>query len=96
MREKHGPMLPEESRVDARRRTNWAGNVAFAAPDILRPATVAELQAAIRRQLPSRRFSGAPGWNEMCSKAAVQPSPAGDWARKPTRTSSAGPPPRAK
>jgi hypothetical protein len=49
-----------------------------------------------RRQLPSRRFSGAPGWNEMWSKAAVQPWPTGDWARKPTRTSSAASPPSAK
>ena len=49
-----------------------------------------------RPQLPSRRFFGAPGWNEMWSKAAVQPAPVGDWARKPTRTSSAGSPPSAK
>ena len=32
----------------------------------------------------------------MWSKVAVQPSPVGDWARKPTRTSSAGSPPSAK
>ena len=34
--------------------------------------------APLAPQLPSRRFSGAPGWKEMWSKVAVQPSPVGD------------------
>jgi predicted O-methyltransferase YrrM len=54
------------------------------------------LDRLIRRQLPSRRFFGEPGWKEIWSKVAVQPSPVGDWARKPTLTSSAGSPPSAK
>ena len=47
-------------------------------------------------QLPSRRFSGAPGRNVMWSNVAAHPSPAGDWARKPTRTRSAASPERVK
>jgi hypothetical protein len=47
-------------------------------------------------QLPSRRFSGAPGRNAISSKVAAQPWPVGDWARKPTRTNSSRSPPSAK
>ncbi len=42
-------------------------------------------------QLPSRRSAGAPGRNAIESKTAVQPSPRGDWARKPTRAPDASP-----
>ena len=47
-------------------------------------------------QLPSRRFFGAPGRNVIWSNVAAHPSPVGDWARKPTRTNSAGSPESAK
>jgi hypothetical protein len=57
-----------------------------------RPGTrlrLAQLLAQALRQLPSRRFSGAPAANVMWSNVAAHPSPVGDWARKPTRTISA-------
>ena len=42
-------------------------------------------------QLPSRRSAGAPDVYVTESKIAVQPAPAGDWARKPTRAPDASP-----
>jgi xylitol oxidase len=40
----------------ARQRTNWAGNIAFGAPDFHRPATLGQLQAVVARAGPKNRI----------------------------------------
>jgi alditol oxidase len=70
-------MLPEESRVNARPRKNWAGNVAFAAPGFLRPATVAELQAAVSRTGRVRVLATGHAFNDMADSPGAQVSLAG-------------------
>lgn len=47
-------------------------------------------------QLPSRRSLGASRWKEIRSKTAVQPSPSGDCAMKPTFTRPAASAPSVK
>ena len=63
--------------MDTRHRTNWAGNVAFAAPDILRPATVAELQAAVSRTGRIRVLATGHAFNDMADSPGGQVSLAG-------------------
>src|SRR6516225_6665372 len=70
-------MLPEESRVNARPRKNWAGNVAFAAPGFLRPATVAELQAAVSRTGRIRVLATGHSFNDLADSPGAQVSLAG-------------------
>jgi xylitol oxidase len=57
-----------------RPRTNWAGNVAFAAPDFLRPATVAELQAAVARTGRIRVLATGHAFNDMADSPIAQVS----------------------
>jgi xylitol oxidase len=63
--------------MNARPRTNWAGNVAFAAPDFLRPATVAELQAAVSRAGRIRVLATGHAFNDLADSPGVQVSLAG-------------------
>ena len=63
--------------MDARRRTDWAGNVAFAAPDFLRPATVAELRAAVSRAGRIRVLATGHAFNDMADSPGAQVSLAG-------------------
>jgi len=63
--------------MSARPRTNWAGNVAFAAPDFLRPATVAELRAAVSRAGRIRVLATGHAFNDMADSPGVQVSLAG-------------------
>jgi len=63
--------------MSARPRTNWAGNVAFAAPDFLRPATVAELQAAVSRAGRIRVLATGHAFNKMADSPGAQVSLAG-------------------
>jgi alditol oxidase len=70
-------MPAEEPRVSARQRTNWAGNVAFAAPDFLRPATVAELQAAVSRTGRIRVLATGHAFNDMADSPGAQVGLAG-------------------
>jgi xylitol oxidase len=63
--------------VIARPRTNWAGNIAFAAPEFHRPSTVAELQAAVARAGRVRVLGTGHSFNDMADSPGVQVSLAG-------------------
>ena len=63
--------------MSARPRTNWAGNVAFGAPDFLRPATVAELQAAVSRAGRIRVLATGHAFNDLADSPGAQVSLAG-------------------
>ena len=68
-----------DSNVDSavRPRTNWAGNIAFAAPDFYRPATVSELQAVVARARQVRVLATGHSFNDMADSPGAQVSPAG-------------------
>ena len=61
----------------ARPRTNWAGNIAFAAPEFHRPSTVAELQAAVARAGRVRVLGTGHSFNDMADSPGAQVSLAG-------------------
>jgi len=63
--------------VIARPRTNWAGNVAFAAPEFRRPSTVPELQAAVARAGRVRVLGTGHSFNDMADSPGAQVSVAG-------------------
>ena len=58
-------------------RTNWAGNVAFAAPDFYRPAAVSELQAIVTRARQVRVLATGHSFNDMADSPGAQVSLAG-------------------
>ena len=60
-----------------RPRTNWAGNIAFAAPDFYRPAAVSELQAVIARARQVRVLATGHSFNDMADSPGAQVSLAG-------------------
>ena len=60
-----------------RPRTNWAGNIAFAAPDFYRPAAVGELQAVIARARQVRVVATGHSFNDMADSPGAQVSLAG-------------------
>jgi xylitol oxidase len=60
-----------------RPRTNWAGNIAFAAPDFYRPATVSELQAVVARARQVRVLATGHSFNDMADSPGAQVSLAG-------------------
>ena len=58
-----------------RPRTNWAGNVAFGAPDFYRPSTVSELQAAVANAGPKIRvLATGHSFNDMADSPGAQVS----------------------
>ncbi len=61
----------------ARPRTNWAGNIAFAAPDFYRPAAVRELQAVVARARQVRVLATGHSFNDMADSPGAQVSLAG-------------------
>ena len=61
----------------ARPRTNWAGNIAFAAPDFYRPAAVSELQAVVARARQVRVLATGHSFNDMADSPGAQVSLAG-------------------
>ena len=61
----------------ARPRTNWAGNIAFAAPDFYRPAAVGELQAVVARARQVRVLATGHSFNDMADSPGAQVSLAG-------------------
>jgi xylitol oxidase len=63
--------------VDARPRTNWAGNVAFDAQDFYRPASVAELQSVVTRSGRIRVLATGHSFNDMADSAGAQVTLAG-------------------
>jgi alditol oxidase len=58
-------------------RTNWAGNIAFAAPDFYRPASVAELRAVVARAGQVRVLGTGHSFNDMADSPGAQVSLAG-------------------
>jgi alditol oxidase len=57
--------------------TNWAGNIAFTAPDFYRPAAVAELQAVVARTRQVRVLATGHAFNDMADSPGAQVSLAG-------------------
>jgi xylitol oxidase len=60
-----------------RPRTNWAGNIAFAAPDFHRPATVSQLRAIVARARQIRVLATGHSFNDMADSPGAQVSLAG-------------------
>jgi FAD/FMN-containing dehydrogenase len=58
-------------------RTNWAGNVAFVAPDFYRPASLAELRAVVARARQVRVLGTGHCFNDMADSPGAQVSLAG-------------------
>ena len=63
--------------LEGRPRTNWAGNIAFAAPDFYRPAAVGELRAVVARARQVRVLATGHSFNDMADSPGVQVSLAG-------------------
>jgi xylitol oxidase len=63
--------------VNARQRTNWAGNIAFGAPDFYRPAGVPELQAVVAQARRIRVLATGHAFNDMADSPGAQVSLAG-------------------
>src|SRR6476646_4321865 len=62
---------------EVRPRTNWAGNIAFAAPDFYRPASLAELRAVVGRIRQVRVLGSGHSFNDMADSPGAQVSLAG-------------------
>jgi alditol oxidase len=63
--------------VNTRPRTNWAGNIAFGAPDFYRPAAVSELQAVVAKASRIRVLATGHAFNDMADSPGAQVSLAG-------------------
>jgi xylitol oxidase len=61
----------------ARPRTNWAGNIAFGAADLYRPATLAQLQAIVGRSRQIRVLATGHSFNDLADSPGAQVSLAG-------------------
>ena len=61
----------------ARPRTNWAGNVAFGAADLYRPATLGQLQAVVARTRRLRVLAAGHSFNDLADSPGAQVSLAG-------------------
>jgi len=55
-------------------RTNWAGNIAFAAPDFYRPASLGELRAVVARAPQIRVLGTGHSFNDMADSPRAQVS----------------------
>jgi alditol oxidase len=62
---------------EVRPRTNWAGNIAFAAPDFYRPASLGELRAVVARARQVRVLGTGHSFNDMADSPGTQVSLAG-------------------
>ena len=58
-------------------RTNWAGNIAFGAPDFYRPASLGELRAVVARARQVRVLGTGHSFNDMADSPGAQVSLAG-------------------
>ncbi len=58
----------------AGQRVNWAGNIAFTAPEFHRPATLAELRAVVGRAPQVRVLGTGHSFNEMADSPSTQVS----------------------
>jgi alditol oxidase len=63
--------------MTVRPRTNWAGNVAFAAPDFYRPSSLSELQALVARSARIRVLATGHSFNDLADSPGAQVSLAG-------------------
>jgi xylitol oxidase len=63
--------------VNSSLRKNWAGNIAFAAPEFHRPATLGELRAIVGRARQVRVLGTGHSFNEMADSPGTQVSLAG-------------------
>jgi alditol oxidase len=63
--------------VIVRPQTNWAGNIAFGAPDFYRPATVSELQSVVARAGRIRVLATGHSFNDMADSPGAQVTLAG-------------------
>jgi xylitol oxidase len=64
-------------RPHVRPRANWAGNIAFGAPDFYRPATLPELQLAVAKAGRVRVLATGHSFNDMADSPGAQVSLAG-------------------
>jgi xylitol oxidase len=64
----------DQDLVSTRPRTNWAGNIAFAAPDFYGPAAVAELRAVVARARRVRVLATGHSFNDMADSPGAQVS----------------------
>ena len=60
-----------------RPRTNWAGNIAFGAPDFYRPSSLGELQAVVARARRIRVLATGHSFNDMADSPGAQVTLAG-------------------
>lgn len=60
-----------------RPRTNWAGNIAFGAPDFFRPSSLGELQAVVARAPRIRVLATGHSFNDMADSPGAQVTLAG-------------------
>ena len=58
-------------------RTNWAGNITFAAPDFYRPASLDELRAVVARARQVRVLGTGHSFNDIADSPGAQVSLAG-------------------
>ena len=58
----------------ARPGTNWAGNIAFGAPDFARPATLGELQSVVARAVRVRVLATGHSFNDLADSPGTQVS----------------------
>ena len=63
--------------MNVRPRTNWAGNVAFAAPGFYRPSSLIELQALVARSARIRVLATGHSFNDLADSPGAQVSLAG-------------------
>jgi xylitol oxidase len=56
------------------RRTNWAGNIVFGAPEFHRPATISQLQAVVARAGQLRVLGSGHSFNDMADSPGAQVS----------------------
>ena len=68
---------PPLGALEARPRTNWAGNIAFGAPDFHRPASVSDLRAVVARARRIRVLATGHSFNDMADSPGAQVSLAG-------------------
>jgi len=60
--------------LTGRQRTNWAGNIAYRAPDLYRPATISELRAVVARPGQLRVLATGHSFNDMADSPGAQVS----------------------
>ena len=63
--------------MTTRPRTNWAGNIAFGAPDFHRPSSLGELQAVVARARCIRVLATGHSFNDMADSPGAQVTLAG-------------------